>query len=183
MKRFTVAGAVALACLTLSSTAAATEAGQWYGRFEIGHSDLKIEVDGFSADDTDTVYGLRIGHYFTPNVAMEGFYSILGDRSVEGVSHDMDVAGLGVVGKKNFGADNTGFFIAGRAGAQSVNTKLSAGGYRLRERSTKPYVGVGAGYDFDHHNGLSLNYDYNTGDLFNADVTAHTLTLGYEYRF
>lgn len=183
MKRFTVAGAVALACLTLSSTAAATQAGQWYGRLEIGHSDLKIEVDDFSADDTDTAYGLRIGYYFTPNVAMEGFYSILGDRSVEGVSHDMDAAGLGAVGKKNFGADNTGFFIAARAGVQSVNTKLSADGYGVRERSTKPYVGVSAGYDFDHNNGLSLNYDYNKGDLFNADVTAQTLTLGYEYRF
>jgi len=183
MKRLTVACAVALACLTLSSTAAATQAGQWYGRLEIGHSDLKIEVDDLSADDTDTAYGFRIGHYFTPNIAMEGFYSILGDRSLDGVSHDMDAAGLGVVGKKNFGADNTGFFIAGRTGVQSVNTKLSAGGYHVRERSTKPYVGVGAGYDFDHQNGLSLNYDYNKGDLFNADVTAQTLTLGYEYRF
>ena len=183
MKRFTVAGAVALVCLTLSSTAAATEAGQWYGRLEIGHSDVEVEVDDLSADDTDTVYGLRIGHYFTPNVAVEGFYSILGDRSIEGVSYDMDAAGLGVVGKKNFGADNTGFFIAGRAGVQSVNTKLSAAGVSLRDRSTKPYFGVGAGYDFDHNNGLSLNYDYNKGDLFNADVTAQSLTLGYEYRF
>ena len=183
MKRFTVAGAVALVCLTLSSTAAATEAGQWYGRLEIGHSDLEIEVDNLSADDTDTAYGLRVGHYFTPQFAVEGFYSILGDRSIEGVSYDMDAAGLGVVGKKNFGADNTGFFIAGRAGVQSVNTKLSAAGVSLRDRSTKPYFGVGAGYDFDHNNGLSLNYDYNKGDLFNADVTAQSLTLGYEYRF
>ncbi|WP_448482148.1 porin family protein [Pseudoxanthomonas mexicana] len=183
MKRFTVAGAVALVCLTLSSTAAATEAGQWYGRLEIGHSDVEVEVDDLSADDTDTAYGLRVGHYFTPQFAVEGFYSILGDRSIEGVSYDMDAAGLGVVGKKNFGADNTGFFIAGRAGVQSVNTKLSAAGVSLRDRSTKPYFGVGAGYDFDHNNGLSLNYDYNKGDLFNADVTAQSLTLGYEYRF
>lgn len=183
MKRFTVAGAVALVCLTLSSTAAATEAGQWYGRLEIGHSDVEVEVDDLSADDTDTAYGLRVGHYFTPQFAVEGFYSILGDRSIEGVSYDMDAAGLGVVGKKNFGAENTGFFIAGRAGVQSVNTKLSAAGVSLRDRSTKPYFGVGAGYDFDHNNGLSLNYDYNKGDLFNADVTAQSLTLGYEYRF
>ena len=183
MKRFTVAGAVALVCLTLSSTAAAPEAGQWYGRLEIGHSDVEVEVDDLSADDTDTAYGLRVGHYFTPQFAVEGFYSILGDRSIEGVSYDMDAAGLGVVGKKNFGADNTGFFIAGRAGVQSVNTKLSAAGVSLRDRSTKPYFGVGAGYDFDHNNGLSLNYDYNKGDLFNADVTAQSLTLGYEYRF
>ena len=183
MKRFTVAGAVALVCLTLSSTAAATEAGQWYGRLEIGHSDVEVEVDDLSADDTDTAYGLRVGHYFTPQFAVEGFYSILGDRSIEGVSYDMDAAGLGVVGKKNFGADNTGFFIAGRAGVQSVNTKLSAAGVSLRDRATKPYCGVGAGYDFDHNNGLSLNYDYNKGDLFNADVTAQSLTLGYEYRF
>ena len=183
MKRFTVAGAVALVCLTLSSTAAATEAGQWYGRLEIGHSDVEVEVDDLSADDTDTAYGLRVGHYFTPQFAVEGCYSILGDRSIEGVSYDMDAAGLGVVGKKNFGADNTGFFIAGRAGVQSVNTKLSAAGVSLRDRSTKPYFGVGAGYDFDHNNGLSLNYDYNKGDLFNADVTAQSLTLGYEYRF
>lgn len=66
----------------------------------------------------------------------------------------MEAAGLCVVGKKNFGAGNTGFFIAGRAGVQSVNTKLSAGGYRVRERSTKPCVGVG--YEFDPHDGPSL---------------------------
>ena len=58
----------------------------------------------------------------------------------------------------------------------SLQYHLDAGGWR-------PYVGVGVGYDFDHNNGLSLNYDYNKGDLFNADVTAQTLTLGYEYRF
>jgi hypothetical protein len=173
----------ALFLATLSAPTMATEAGQWYGRFEIGHSDLKLSVDGLSADDTDTAYGLRVGHYFHPSFAVEGFYSILGDRSLEGVSFDMDAVGMGVVGKKNFGADDTGFFIAGRAGAQSVNTKLSVDGLRLRERSTKPYVGVGVGYDFDHHNGLSLNYDYNKADLFNADVKAQTLTLGYEYRF
>ncbi|WP_162250379.1 porin family protein [Pseudoxanthomonas sp. Root630] len=183
MKRFTLACACTLACLTLSSTAAATQAGQWYGRAEIGHTDLEVAVGDLSADDTDTAYSLRIGHYFTPHVAMEGFYSILGDRSFGDAAYDMDAAGLGVVGKKNFGADNTGFFLAGRAGVQSVNSKLRSGELQLRERSTKPYFGVGAGYDFDHHNGVSLNYDYNKGDLYNADVTAQTLTLGYEYRF
>jgi hypothetical protein len=116
-----------------------------YGRFEIGHSDLKLSVDGLSADDTDTAYGVRVGHYFHPSFAVEGFYSILGDRSLEGVSFDMDAVGMGVVGKKNFGADDAGFFIAGRAGAQSVNTKLSVDGLHLRERSTKPYVGIGVG--------------------------------------
>jgi len=99
------------------------------------------------------------------------------------VSFDVDAVGAGVVGKKNLGADNTGFFIAGCVGVQSVNTKLSGDGFSLRERSTKPHVGVGLGYDFDHHNGLSLNYDYNKVDLLNADVKAQTLTLGYEYRF
>lgn len=181
MKHVLLSCAIALA--TMSAPALATEAGQWYGRIEIGHSDLKLSVDGLSANDTDTAYGLRVGHYFHPSFAVEGFYSILGDRSLEGASYDMDAVGLGVVGKKNFGAGNTGFFIAGRTGAQSVNTKLSAGGYRIRERSTKPYIGVGAGYDFDHNNGLSLNYDYNKADLFNADVKAQTLTLAYEYRF
>lgn len=174
---------VALILSALSAPALATEAGQWYGRIEIGHSDLKLSVDGLHADDTDTAYGLRVGHYFHPSFAVEGFYTILGDRSLEGVSYDMDAAGLGVVGKKNFGAGNAGFFIAGRAGVQSVNTKLSGDGFRIRERSTKPYAGVGVGYDFDLNNGLSLNYDYNKGDLFNADVKAQALTLGYEYRF
>jgi hypothetical protein len=102
-------------------------------------------------DDTDTACGLRAGHYFQARFAVEGFCSILGDGSLEGGSCDMDAPDLGVVGKKNSGAGNTGFFIAGRAGVQSVDTKLNAGGYRVRERSTKPCVGVG--YEFDHHNG------------------------------
>jgi opacity protein-like surface antigen len=61
----------ALFFATLSAPTMATEAGQWYGRVEIGHSDLKLSVDDLSADDTDTAYGLRVGHYFHP-----GFVSI-----------------------------------------------------------------------------------------------------------
>ena len=178
-KTFVLASALALAGL---SSAAAAADGNWYVRGEVGRS--RISVDEFSGHDNDTSYGARGGYWFTPNFAAEASYTRFGDESSDAGSAKVDGFGVGVVGKKNFGPDNTGFFVDGRAGALLAKTTVRVAGLGSdSDRSTKPYVGVGVGYDFSTAFGASLNYDYNKADAFGSGVTAKTLTLGGEFRF
>ena len=178
-KTFVLASALALAGL---SSAAFAADGNWYVRGEAGTS--RISVDELSGHDDDTVYGVRGGYWFNPNFAAEAFYTNLGEDSSDGASTKLDGFGVGVVGKKNFGPDNTGFFIDGRAGALHAKTDVRLAGLGSdSDHSTKPYVGVGAGYDFSQAFGVSLNYDYHRADAFGGDATAKTLSLGGEFRF
>lgn len=171
-------GALALASL---STAAMADGGQGpFVRVEGGHSQLHAN----GASDGDTAWSLRGGYSFTPNVALEGFYSRLYDATDNGASAKVDGVGVGVVGKKNFGPDNTGFFIDGRAGIARNKVKVGVAGLGSEsDTSTKPYYGVGAGYDFNRNFGLSLNYDRNKANAFGFDGKVNTLTMGAEYRF
>jgi outer membrane protein W len=178
-KTFVLASALVLAGL---SSAAVAAGGTWYVRGEAGKS--RISVDDLSGHDNDTSYGVRGGYWFTPNFATEAFYTKFGDENSDGVSAKVDGFGVGVVGKKNFGPDNTGFFVDGRAGALRAKTSVRVAGLGSdSDRSTKPYVGVGVGYDFSKAFGASLNYDYNKADAFGEGVTARTLSLGGEFRF
>lgn len=171
--------ASALVLAGLSSSAVAAEG--WFVRGEAGNTTL--ELDGAEGDD-DT-FSARGGYFFTPNVALEGFYTNYGDDSGDGVSIEAFGYGVGVIGKKNFGPDaHTGFFISGRVGAVHIETKFGLDGVgNAKDSSTEAYVGVGAGYDFTNNFGLSLNYDYAQTDMFDIDAKLKTATLGIEYRF
>ncbi|HEY5971721.1 MAG TPA: porin family protein [Pseudoxanthomonas sp.] len=173
--------ASALVLAGLSSSATAAEGSNWFVRGEAGNSD--IEVDG--AEGSDNAFSARAGYFFTPNFAVEGFYTNYGEDSGDGVSAKLSGFGAGVVGKKNFSAnDHTGFFISGRAGVARITTDVSVAGLGSAEDdSVNAYFGVGAGYDFAQNIGLSLNYDFNKAEAFDVDVDAETLTLGFEYRF
>ncbi|MGH8026524.1 MAG: outer membrane beta-barrel protein [Pseudoxanthomonas sp.] len=171
--------ATALVLAGLSSSAAAAEG--WFVRGEAGNT--KLDIDGAEGDDDS--YGVRGGYFFTPNVAVEGFYTNYGEDSGDGVSAKLSGFGVGVVGKKNFGPDaHTGFFISGRAGVVRVDTKLRVAEVgTAKDNSTKGYLGVGAGYDFTNNFGVSLNYDYAQADVFDVDAKLKTATVGIEYRF
>ena len=183
-KLVVLAGALALAGL---STSAMASGG--FVRVEGGRSHNSVDVDGIGgASDNDTAYSVRGGYYFNDNIAVEGFYSRFLDESyaIEDLGDadaKLSAIGLGVVGKKNFGADGTGFFISGRAGITRGRIEVSLDGESGSDTSTKPYVGVGAGYDFNRNFGLSVNYDHHKGSGDGIDVTAKTWTLGLEYRF
>lgn len=179
--------AAGLALAALSAPAFADGAG--FVRVEAGRSDVDFRIDGGSASDKDTTWGVRGGYWFNPNFAVEGFYSQVYSTSIDDGFDTYQVklhgVGVGVVGKKNFGGAHTGFFIAGRAGiARGVITAELDGSVEEAEASSaKPYFGVGAGYDFNEKIGLSVNYDQLKGDGDGLDVTAKTLTLGLEARF
>ena len=165
----------------LSSSVMAAEGSTWFVRGEAGNSN--IEVDG--ADGSDNAFSARAGYFFTPNFAVEGFYTNYGEDSDAGVSAKLTGFGAGVVGKKNFGPnDHAGFFISGRAGLARMTVEGSVAGLgSVEDDSVKGYVGVGVGYDFTPNIGLGLNYDYNKAEAFDVGIEAETLTLGIEFRF
>ena len=180
MKKILVlATAVALAGLSTSALAAGG-----FIRGELGRSHVTADIDGFGGgSDNDSSYSLRGGYYFNDNFAVEGFYSNLFDKSQDGADVQLSAIGIGLVAKKNFGPDNTGFFIDGRAGIARGKIDVSFGGESASDTSTKPYFGVGAGYDFNRNLGVSLNWDYLKGSGEGLSLTAKPLTAALEYRF
>lgn len=172
-----------LALASLSNVATAADGGQGFVRLEAGNSDVDLDVDGFKSSDDDTVYSLRGGYWFHANFGVEAFYTNFYDKPVYNVDLELSGYGLGAVAKKNFGANNSGFFIAGRAGVAHMEGKISDDLGHGEDSSNKAYFGAGIGYDFSDVFGLSLNYDVHKADVFNASVDADTLTLGAEVRF
>ena len=188
-KTLILASALALAGLSSAASAADT-GGQWYVRGEAGRSHVNTDVSGVGrGSDHDSAMSLRTGYYLNPNFAIEGFYSNLYDKNFTFATPNdgntkLSAVGLGVVGKKNFGADGNGFFVDGRAGVSRNKVQTSVAGFgRDSATSTKPYIGAGVGYDLNRNFGLSLNWDHNKGSGQNVRVTANTLTAGAEYRF
>jgi OmpA-OmpF porin, OOP family len=178
-KIFALTATIALAGLSTSAMAAGG-----FVRGELGRSHVTADIDGIgSGSDNDSSYSIRGGYYFNDNFAVEGFYSNLFDKSQDGADVKLSAIGIGLVGKKNFGADNTGFFIDGRAGIARGKIELSFDGDSGSDTSTKPYFGVGAGYDFSKNLGVSLNWDYLKGSGDGLSITAKPVTLGVEYRF
>ncbi|WP_460731389.1 porin family protein [Lysobacter tyrosinilyticus] len=166
---------VALALAGLSTSALAAE-GQGFVRGTIGQTN--VDVDGGGSDD-DTSFSVGGGYYFNANFAVEGAYSDLYNKD----GGKLSSFGAGVVGKKNFGANNSGFFIDGRLGVERVKGEASDGVTSVDDTSTKAYYGVGAGYDFSEAFGLSLNYTFHKADLEGLSLDADTISVAGEYRF
>lgn len=166
---------------------------QTFVRAEAGRSDIEAEVTGFQGDgDRDSTYSFRGGYYFHPQFAVEAFYSKFYDKSLtfdDGsgpvtVSGKLSGFGLGVVGKTHFGTNENGFFVSGRAGLLRGKIEASATGIGSgSDTSVKPYIGVGAGYDFSEKFGISVNYDQYKGSGEDLSITAQTFTVGLEARF
>lgn len=182
MKKYvTLAAAIALA--TLSTDAMA---GHAFVRAELGSSDTEVRVDGYRASESDTAAVLGGGYWFTPNIGVEGHVGSLYNKDL-GYDEQLDLVsiGVGLVAKKNFGADNTGFFVGARAGIARMTAQVREDDFDVidDESSTKPYYGVNVGYDFNRRWGLSLNYDRRQGDFNGVDVDVDTFSLGGEFRF
>lgn len=184
----------ALALAGACTTALAHEGSAGFIRGEIGRSDISVDFsgdfDGIEGEEDGTSAIFSGGYWFNSNFAIEGHLGTLYTEEIEDdVDFDLVSLGLGLAVKKNFGADNNGFFIAGRAGIARMVAQVRTDTFDVddSEDSTKPYFGVGIGYDFSQRFGLSLNFDRRQGDFdvdgINFDVDVDTLTLGGEFRF
>jgi len=172
--------------LLASGTALAAEGAHAFVRVEAGRSHQSASVQGFgqSLGDNDNTYSLRGGYFFNPHFAAEAFYSNLYDKSQDNASLKGTAAGLGVVGKYNFGPDMNGWFVDARTGALWGKIDAKVGNIDDNSlNSVKPYVGIGGGYDFTTNMGVSLNWDWQKAADKGVSVDSQTLTAGFEYRF
>lgn len=177
--------AAALVLAGASTGAMAVDGGTAFVGGEFGYSAVDVELDGFGSDsDDDRTMAFRGGWYFTPNIAVEGFYTNLYDYSEPGYSAELKGWGLGLVARRNFGADGNGFYIAGRAGVFRADGDASETGVgSISGSSSKPYFGAGLGYDFNDNFGLGLTYTVYNADFDELSVDSRTLTAGVEFRF
>ena len=176
----------ALALAGLSTSAMAAE-GQGFIRGELGNTHLDVDFSGpGSTSDNDTAAVFAGGYWFNPNFAVEGRVGSLYNTDLgNNQEADLVVLGAGVVGKQNFGANNTGFFITGHAGIARMTAQVREDTFDVvdDEHSTKLYYGVGVGYDFSNRWGMGLNYDRYTGSFSDADVDVDAFTVSGEWRF
>lgn len=175
-----------LVSLLLASGAAMAADGHAFVRGEFGRSHESVSISGVGEDmtDNDNAYSIRGGYFFGPHLGVEAFYSNLYDKSQDGASLKGTSYGIGVIGKHNFGADNTGFFVDTRVGLARGKIEADIPGLGSGSiHSVKPYIGLGAGYDFSSNMGVSLNYDWQKTADQGISASAKTLTAGFEYRF
>jgi Outer membrane protein beta-barrel domain len=196
---------MALACaLVLAGLAAPAQAldGHFFLRGETGQGDSDFDFTSAIDDsDNDQVHAVRAGYYFHPNFAVEAFHGKLYDERVIEIQFDLftldaevNATGIGVIGKKRFG-DERGFFVQGRGGfaryeGSTTTTFNPCAGLRAcpsvtrtDDSATKPYLGIGAGYDFNDRIGVGVNYDLYKADLGDIDIETRALTAAVEIRF
>lgn len=176
-----LACALALAALSTTAFAADTQGGQGFIRAEVGRADLKLDDAG---SDQDTAYGIGGGYWFTANWGVEGAYNRLYDKDFANGSIEVQNLTVGVVAKKNFGADGNGFYLGGRVGSAYSRGKSEAHGrgysYSSDSTSTGLYYGVNLGYDFNRNVGLGLSYTHTRAF---SDVDVNAWGVSGEYRF
>ena len=166
----------ALALAGLSNVAlAANGAGGFIGA-DLGSSTVDTE---FTGSDSDATYGVRGGYFFNKHIAVEAFATSLYDADIEGLDTTLSGVGAGLVLKNNYGKDGNGFFLDWRLGVSYLRGEVGS----EDDTSTKPYVGMGAGYDFSDKFGMSVNYTAYKASFEGLDVDANTLTAAAEFRF
>lgn len=184
MRKLRIAAVVATLAAGMAGNALAAERGAFVG-LEVGTSDLDVDIDEVgSGSDSDQAFAIRGGYYFTPNLAVEAFHADLYGDSQDGASLDLNGYGVGLVARRNFGADGNGFYLQARGGAFRGKGSVSLEDFGSgSDTSTVPYFGVGAGYDFSRNIGVGLNYIHYRGDFDGVDIDSNTLTGAVEYRF
>ena len=193
----------------LAAVASPAFAGDFFVRGEAGTTRAELSAGSASDSDNDTAYAVR-GGYMGKYFGVEGFYGQYYDSSVGGIDSKADGYGFALVGKYRFGEDK-GFFIDGRLGlarttlkgtvefvapppsAEGANGTGKAGpapaaiAVSGEYTHTQPYAGLGVGYDFNEHYGVTLNYTHQNklkpAPISSPAVELNTLALGFEYRF
>jgi|GEM_PF-1316372 len=207
MKKTSIALTALSAALALVSSAAfaqsatGTSTSGWSVRGEAGKT--RLSNNNNSNHTSDNSYGVRGGYSLTPHWGVEGFYNHYYDNTSSNplLSQNVRVQGYGagVTGKMRLAQDQsaeTGWFGSARAGVMHSETRvetqytgLAGQNVRYTAGSNQPYVGVGVGYDFTPHFGVSANYDYFHGSAkdnasnSNLKYNANTVAGGVEYRF
>jgi opacity protein-like surface antigen len=182
--------AVSLLALACASSVAAAADDSWFVDGNVGSS--RLNTNDFGSFGSGTAGGVSGGYYFTPNVGIEGRYIDYGKHDVSflgGGNVRVDGWGIGMVGKWDFGPNNTGFYVDARGGFLRTNSKVSAGlqggagNVHLTDNHSSGYIGAGAGWDFNRNFGIGLNYEYAGARAFGVHGQTSTVTGDVELRF
>jgi opacity protein-like surface antigen len=191
----------ALILMAIAAPAHALD-GTFFLRGEIGSGDSDLDFrSALDESGSDRAHAVRAGYYFNRYLAAEAFYGKLYDERVAetrfgefSLDASLTAAGIGVVGKKRFG-EGRGFFVQGRGGfarykggtivvsnpcARLLPCRFVT---RTKDAATKPYLGIGAGYDFNDNVGVGVNYDAYRADFDGFEAETRTLTAALEIRF
>ncbi|XHS76437.1 porin family protein [Burkholderiaceae bacterium UC74_6] len=141
----------ALAVLSSSAMAAATDETGFYGGVVLGSTKFKDE----GGSENKTSFGAQLGYNFNANFAVEVQAQRLGKWSETGFSltaNSVNVSGLGKLPV----ADNISLFV--RAGYSRNTLEATEGNVSASVHKNKALVGVGA--DFKVANNISLRTEY-----------------------
>jgi len=193
LNRTLCASVVAAAALAAMSGAQAQSAnyslyapGAGYVGLNVGTSDYSLGngFGPFASDDTDTVYNIYTGTFFTPNFGLELGYTDFGKIERAGGHTKAHGINLSLVGRAPV---TQSFNVFGKLGTTYGRTDVSSAGFGVpagKESGFGVSYGIGAEYSFNPQLSAVLQYDehrlkFAGGDRDRVNAT----TVGLRYRF
>lgn len=182
--------AMFLASLALCGAALA----QGYVGVSAGQAKVDVDCSGtLTCDDTDNAYKIFGGYMFAPNYGIEGAYYNQG--KVRQTFNDVSLGDVRAVYKGDgFGLYAIGVLpfdrwsLFGKLGIVSSKIKLNAtssvlGSFSASDRSTKPALGLGAGYEFTKNIGARFEFERMRVEFEGEKVDVDLVSVGVLYRF
>ena len=161
--------------------------GAGYVGLNIGSSNYSLGngIGAFSSDDSDTVYNVYTGTYFTPNFGFEVGYTNFGKIARAGGETKAQGINLSLVGRAPI---TQSFNIFGKLGTTYGRTEVSAfpgtGIASGKENGFGVSYGIGAEYSFNPQLSAVLQYDeHKLKFAGNGSDRVNATTVGLRYRF
>jgi OOP family OmpA-OmpF porin len=181
-----LAGFAAVPTLAMAQAKGGNADLGFYAGASVGQSKADCPGGG-SCDDKDTAYRIFGGYKFHPNIAVEGGYAPLGERSSSrpGGNVTAEANAWDIVGVGSWPLGNN-FSILGKLGFYNAEIKL--GGLVSGKKTTTDLTyGVGGQYDFNRNLGLRLEWNRYSGVKFagpsGGDTDIDVLSVGALWRF
>lgn len=174
LKAFVVAFSISLAPATLLASESKNYA-------EIGYIQINYEEPGFNFNHG--MVGLRVGHNFTENFAVEGLLATnTGNATIYVGLTPVNVSVQSAVGLylKASTTPSNNFSVYGRAGFTHGRIDAASPFGRAWASDTGPSVGVGFQFDIDKSAYLALDYTlyYMKNDV---DIFGPSLNIGFRF--
>ena len=173
----------------LAAPLAAQAQGAYIGG-NVGRSEQKADLEGFSFKDTNTAYKLYGGYNFNQNFGIEGGFADLREAEISAnrarvasKPRSIYVAATGTLPL------NEQFALFGKAGVAQTHVKFSASAPGISESASdnqaSAFAGVGASFAVNKNVSIVAEYEYfgkvaKDGD---ANVKADLLSVGVRYKF
>jgi len=160
--------------------------GAGYVGLNVGTSDYSLGngFGPFASDDTDTVYNLYTGTFFTPNFGLELGYTDFGKIERAGGRTKAQGINLSLVGRAPI---TQSFNVFGKLGTTYGRTEVSSAGFGVaagKETGFGLSYGIGAEYSFNPQLSAVLQYDEHKLKFAGGDKDrVNATTVGLRYRF